>query len=110
MQVTIETDQKHLQAIQAQLESPAGEHSQVEAQFRLLDTHLVEKKKELQKLRGSDKADALASLEEEVRELEDQRRLARDAFNLAVYEPRCFRKRQWPCGSRSARTSRPWPA
>src|SRR5205823_2574159 len=87
LQRSLEKDQDLLKNLKAQLDDPAGEYPQAQAQFKELDKQLAALKKQITVLREAGKQGEAAALSEgTLVTLQEEWQTARDRFDLAIQE------------------------
>lgn len=88
----IEETDKQLGELRAKLDDPEGEYARAEAEFKKLDRDLKARERELQKLEEEPDSERRSSIEKEIENLSEQRRLAKDRFDLAIEERRTLQE------------------
>jgi small conductance mechanosensitive channel len=92
-QRNLDADQKSLEVLKGQLESPGSEFHQAEAAFLQLILQMEERREYQEKLRQDGNEREVVLLEEELTALEEQRQLARDRFDLAIQERKLLQQK-----------------
>lgn len=88
----IEETERQLEELRRKLDDPDGEYAKAETEFKKLDRDLEGRKKELQKLEDEPDSERRAALHKEIDNLSEQRRLAKDRFDLAIEERRTLQE------------------
>lgn len=84
LQRRIEETEKILNELRGKLTDPEGEYAKAEAEFKVLDGDLANKKKELQKANDSGIPDVTAGIEKELEDMGPRWQLAKERFDLAI--------------------------
>lgn len=86
LQRAVEDGEKQLKELRAKIDDPESEFAQAEADFKTVDGQLEAEKKKLEEAEKAGQAEEVESLKTKVADLEKQRKLARDRFDLAIQE------------------------
>jgi small conductance mechanosensitive channel len=81
---SLDEDQKSLKKLQDQYSNPASEYEQAQKAFQEVDRQVVDKNREIQKLKEQKKDAEIEPLTAQLKSLEKPRQLAKDRFELAI--------------------------
>lgn len=89
---TIESEEKRLKELGADLNNPDSEYAMAEREFREIDRELEEQRERLQQLQRDGKTQEAVVLQREIKSDEKQWKLAKDRFELAIEERKTLRE------------------
>ena len=92
LQRTIESEEKRLKELEAELNGPDGEYAQAQHEFQKLDADLSELRERLMEHQRDGKAQEAAALGKEITAIDKQWKLAKDRFELAIEQRKTVRE------------------